>query len=201
VYSSLTLRPSARGCAKRRRFASGRRATTYDAGLPRYKLAVFLVPQTDSPNWQASSAADGFSGVWANASSPLGRAGCSGRAGGISTASPPESSRGTAASETSGLGDVAPGLVTAGSSLEDAFSIAPSFARKLISTRWASSVVNLFLSGNADGPSPRLRRRNGARQVPQPDDRATLRIDRGPGWPPRSGRNSAWVWRRATSAL
>jgi hypothetical protein len=78
----------------------------------------------------------------------LGLPGGSGTAGGISTASLPESSRGTATSETSGLGDVAPGLVTAGSSLEDAFSIAASFARKLISTRWASSVVNLFLSGN-----------------------------------------------------
>ena len=55
---------------------------------------------------------------------------------------------GTATSESSGLGDVVPGLVTAGSSLEDAFSIAASLARKLISTRWASSVFNLFLSGN-----------------------------------------------------
>ena len=38
----------------------GRRAATYDAGLPRYKFAVFLIAQTDRLTWQASSAADGF---------------------------------------------------------------------------------------------------------------------------------------------
>jgi hypothetical protein len=42
------------GKTKMMRF--GRGAATHDAGLPRYKLAMFLITQTDRPNWQASSA-------------------------------------------------------------------------------------------------------------------------------------------------
>jgi hypothetical protein len=38
----------------------GRRAPTHDAGLPRYKFAVFLIAQTDRLSWQACSAADDF---------------------------------------------------------------------------------------------------------------------------------------------
>ena len=47
MYSSLTLRPSARGWAKTYMVRFTRHAATDDARLGRDKLAVFLVAQAD----------------------------------------------------------------------------------------------------------------------------------------------------------
>jgi hypothetical protein len=120
----------------------GRGEAAHDTGLARDKFAVFLIAQTDSLTCQTVPCpADGFLRslceyvfvVWARG--PIGKGGRDFD----SLASEP--SRGTATSETLGLGNVAHGLVPRSSSLEDAFSIAATSARKLISTRWASTVV------------------------------------------------------------
>jgi hypothetical protein len=68
--------------------------------------------------------------------------------------------------------------VSAGASLKDVSSIAASFARKLFSTRWASTVVSVFLSGNRRWTQSAASSAELSPLSSQLVDPATLRMDR-----------------------